>query len=516
MKVYQKLGALCVALSLLFSGCSTGNLAQGEAEQLPAIETSGAPQEDVSAQVVSVMLPSSHQNVGQVLQNVANSQNIQLEIRLADNEPRYTAELVQAMEGEDRPDLYWLPGEFAVYALDASEYYPYNLAVPASGLLLESLASMVPQAFRLFNEEKVYALPVGAYAQGTLVNLPMLAALLGAEDLIALQRDLILCSYEEWQVMQQAIADYLVTPGRYQFSLGGNLYTMPSYRPSEAESLRGLWALATVGNTSYAENGLAAAFSAAYASPAAYLYSDPEMLNEFMQQPLQALYDEIEFETQHMVGHDGALSRGENFSLAREVTAEEAQELFENGSALLWKTDSSVALQIESENTSLAGNMFLIPTKLPFSDENVAGLNQLYSLGIDGYLAVAGGEEAGGAAGQLLVQMFTDEASMQAIQNELWLLPYTEYYPQSPLLRALDESIGIGEYYLMPLAQSSLDTTQQRLGDWIHLNLMSKSEWTEEDEANFFVAAQGMWGEIIPQTELEEETEDPEEEEETQ
>ncbi len=502
MKITQKAGVLCISLVLLFSACRT----------IEPIPNTGFQQNNISAadqstsnniaeqEMVEVMLPSSHQNLGQLLQEIADSQNIHLEIRLAGNEPRYTLELMEAMESDNQPDIYWLAGEFSARVLDESSYYPFNFAVPASGLMLESLASMVPNDFRLLDEEKIYAFPVGAYAQGTLVNLPLLAALLGTEDLVALQRDLILCTYEEWQVMQQAIADYLVTPGRYQFSLGTGLYTMPSYRPQQAETLRGLWALATVGETDYGKNSLETSFAAAYIDPSDYLDSDPSILNELMQQPLEALYAEIEFETQNMVGHDGSLSRGEGFSLAREITAEEAQEFFENGSALFWKTDSQMAMQIERENSDLTQNLFLIPTKMPFSDANIAAVNQMYCLIIDGYLAVAGPEEAGGAAGRLLAQLFTEESSLQAMQTELNLLPFTEFYPQSNVLRALEESVGIGEYYLMPVPTASMLSTRQSMGDWINLNLMDSSEWTEEDKEDFLTAMQGMWGELELET----------------
>ncbi len=508
MKQPSKILLLCLILALFFSACSVpmqNITTQTNESPAPSQEnTSDVENAPPVATSVSVMLPNSHQALGQILQTIANSQNISLEIRLSSNEPRYTLELLEALESDDRPGLYWLPGEFTARALDSSSYYPYNLGASASGVLPQSIASMVPTDFRLLDDDKIYALPVGAYAQGTLVNLPLLAALLGTDDLISLQRDLILCNYEEWQVLQQAVADYLQTPGRYQFTLGGNLYTMPSYRPTQAETLRGIWALATVGDTSYAQNGLGTAFASVYADPADYLDSDPTLLNEFMQLPLETLYNEIEFATQHMVGHDGNLARGESFSLAREVTQEEAQQFFENGSALFWKSDSRQALQIEEENADLTQSLFLIPTKLPFEDNDVAGINQLYSLKIDGYLATVNAKETSGAAGQLLVQLFTEESSLQALQTDLYLLPYTEYYPQSHVLRSLEESVGIGEYYLMPIEPSSLYTTQQRIGDWINLYLMDSAEWTEEDKASFLTAIQSMWGEIVIEPETEE------------
>ncbi len=513
MKHSRKMRALGLALSLLFVSCSAQVETQetalytNENGALPKSSESGSEGDNLEEKPVSIMLPSSQQMLGQMLETTAESQNIEVEIRLAGNEPRYTLELLEAMESDEKPDLYWMPGEFAARVLDESSYYLYNLDVPASGVMLQSVAAMVPADLRLLNEEKTFALPVGAYAQGTLVQLSLLAELLGTEDLIALQRDLILCSYEEWYVMQTAIVDYLETPGRYQFSLGGNLYTMPSYRPSQAETLRGLWALATVGNTAYVQNGITAAFSAAYTDPATYLDSDPELLNDLMQEPLEALYEEIEFETMHMVGHDGSLARGENFTLAREVTEEEAQQFFENGSALLWKCDTRQALQIEEDNPELAGDLFLIPTKLPFENDSVAVINQLYTLEIDGYLAVANAKEANSAAGELLVQWFTQEACLQATQTGLHLLPYTAFYPQSAVLRSLEESVSIGEYYLAPIEPSVLATTQQRMGDWIRLNLMDKSEWTEEDRAAFLTAVQGMWGEIALEPQDSEETE---------
>lgn len=513
-KLWRNTACLVLSLALLTAcavqgdGAQSGSRATGQ-PVADASHTAGGSQPAAGApkegeknglSAVSMMIPSNQQALGELLSRLAKEQNCQLTLRVGANEPRYTLELAEALAGQDAPQLYWLAGEFSGQVLAAAGAAPLDVSATGN-VALDTLARMVPTEMRVLGSEGVYGLPVGVFAEGTLVNLEMLAALLGCEDPATLGRDLIDCSYKEWKTMQQAVAAYLQKPSRYQFRLGGGVYTMPNYRPAEAENLRGLWALPTVGEAGYGKNGLSAVYSAAYADPADYLSSDPADLNLFLEEPLQALLAEIEFETLHMTNEAGALARGENFNLAGEVTAEQAKKLFAEGRALLWKGDSRQALALEDEQPALLGKLFMVPTKLPFENQEVALQNNLYSVGVDGYLCLPGPGAASPEAAALLLQLYTAPAWRSQLEDQLGLLPYTSLFPQRSLLAGLEEAVGLGEYYQQPLPQQSLAVTQQKLGEWLNLNLMGKESWEEQDKADFLVAIQGMLGEIATQVE---------------
>ena len=497
------LALLCMATACVPAAQSQQNAENNSTSVKPTVSqpSSAATSEQPEKPVVKMMLPSSHQALGSLLGRLAEDQGIDLQVLLGANEPRYTLELAEALGGQEPPDLYWMAGEFSARVLETAGVSPYDLKGKVSPMALSALAGMSPEELRLISTDKVYGLPVGLYVQGSLVNLPVLAALLNCKDLQALQRDLVSCSYEEWRVMQQAIADYLEKPGRYQFPLGGGLYTMPSYRPAQAENLRGVWAISTVGTQSYAQNGLSAVFASGYVDPADYLASDPAQTNVILQSPLEALYQAIEWETRFMVNENGAIERGNTLPGEKEITADEAKDLFGKGRALFWKGDSRQALQLEQEYPILSDNLFIIPTKLPFADENVSLLNNLYGAGVDGYLCLSGEQAAGGAAGELLLLLFTSTEGIAAVENQLLLLPYTSVYPQHYLLAQLEQSIGVGDYYLLPLPQDRLNATQGKMADWINLSLMDKAEWEEVDKAAFLTAVQGMIGELNQQEE---------------
>ncbi len=508
-RLKRRLAAITLAFCFLLSGCSTAAAMAPSQTSGPVGSSVGstAPSSSQMAKpagkpVVKMMIPSSQQALGDLLSQLAKEQNMDLQLLVGANEPRYTLELAEALAGEEPPELYWLAGEFSARVLAQAEQTPRKLS-EEKDVALATLAQITPAEMRILGSEAVYGLPLGVYAEGTIVNIETLAALLGSQDLATLQRDLIDCSYKEWKTMQQAVAKYLEKPSRYQFRLGSGVYTMPNYRPPEAEKLRGLWALATVGNAAYTQNGLSAVFSAAYADPADYLDSDPDETSLFLEEPLQALVDEMEFETLHMASEGGALARGDNFALAGEVTSEVAKKLFAEGTALFWKGDTRQALMLETEQPQLQDALFLIPTKMPFENQEVALLNNLYSVGVEGYLCLPGKTTPSDAAKGLLLQLYTAPAWRSAMEEQLHILPYTSLFPSRSLLAGLEEIVGLGEYYLHPLEQRRLSTAQQRAGEWLNLNLMAKAEWSEEDKANLLTAMQAMLGELNLQAEEE-------------
>lgn len=508
---------LAIILAVLFSACSTpktkgqmeaaaastqaagtSSLAALSGAEKPILDGTEEEGNTATKEVVKIMLPASQTTLGTVLTGLAKAQNVNLQVKMGANEPRYTLELAETLLGDDPPDLYWLPSEFAARVLNTADTPPYDLAKNGASAALQALGRMVPEEMRLLDREQVLGLPLGIYAEGTLVNLPLVASLLNCSDLAALQEDLTFCSYEEWKILQTALSDYLVKPGKYQFKLAGNTYTTPGYRPENTKTLRGLWALPTVGEGVYAQNALGVVFASAFVDPADYLDSDPAMTTEFVQDGLKALYTNLEFETLHMVGANGeSLARGENWGENGEVTADQAKELFAQGKALFWKGSSQTGMQIEKEQIKLMGNIALIPTKLPFTNQEVATLNSLQATGLAGYLCLRDEKAADSAAGDMLERLYTDPVYIRALEEELQLLPYTDFYPSSPLLASLAEAVSLGDYYQLPLPQTQLIAVQKRMDDWMNINLMGKADWMEEDKAAFLTAVKGMIGAFV-------------------
>lgn len=490
---------LLVVLILSFLASCTLDLAGSSSSSAPAgsvaapAASSQAEAEEVTEpESLRVLLPTGQTVLEDWLKKYASAQNINLTVESGGKGAQYTQTLLEQLAEETPPDLYFLEGERAARQLLAGGFLPADLQDSSSEPALAALAAMTPPATRLLDGQKVYGMPLGTYAEGTLVNLPMLASLLNTDDLAGLVRNLRDCSYNEWKVLLEAIEAFLEQPKKYGVKLNSQSYTLPRYRPDQASALRGIYANSTTNAAALLVNNLSTAYAAAFLDPADLLDTDVADVPALMEGALDALYDQLEFESQHFATEDGPLARGEAFATAPRISDSDARTMFAEGQALLWKADTREALRLEEEFPALSGKLALIPNKLPIQQEDIAQINTLYGISCGGYLCINPTTAARQPAGRLLVECFTQEEGRTVLEEELFLLPHSDLYPQNTLLAQLDDSFGLGFVYVLPLTRTDLDVPQTRMGEWVYMYLMGKAEWTDEDRASFQVAGQSV------------------------
>lgn len=522
---------LCSLLCLaLLAGCLPQGT-QGQGAPASAAPSSGAsstssgetpqnPPQDQGA--LTVLLPAGEKALAELLQQMAEAEGITLTVREANTAEAYATQAVAALAEQDAPDLLMVSGEGEARVIGA--WTLEDLTGAGTSEAFGAMADMTPAAVRLLEEDKVYGLPLGAYAEGYLVDMEMLAALLGAANTAALQNDLMNSSWEQWSQMLAALEIYLQRPASMRIQLGDGVYNTPSYRPRIAQPLRGIFAFADGTPAAVMESALDAAVYAPYSSPADFLSTDEEQVRDYLFPCLESLYALMDFETLHMARPEGTVFRGEEYAKRPPLTMEEAQAEFGAGTALLYRADSRIGMALEQEYTRVEDRLALLPVKLPppvlpeeedtsasssdsetetddsevteaeetaaeFTAAAIEARNTVLWYGVDGYLCLNAQSPNKAAAQSLLLRLFTTQEGLDGISDSLHLYAITDAMPTSPLAQQVSRLVQTGQGSLLPAPQAILASAGQTIGAFVADDLMDKAEWGEEEAYDFLVTS---------------------------
>lgn len=481
----------CLLAACLLAGCMPGVVAPGSgpASSLsqassPASSSPAPPATGETNTTVQVFLPAEKPALAAVLQQAAEWEGLALQIQTAPAGSEYTARLQQALGEEQPPQLLWLGG-----AADAEAVGTENLVHLANaGNALHALAQMVPPELALGEAESPLGLPVGYYGQGTLVNLALLAPLLGTDDEARLRQNLMQCSWEEWQGLLETIHAYLEKPAKMRVSLAETDYITPRYRPQQAQELRGIFAAPTAQPSAWVKPGLGAAVAAAFENSTAMQQAGSAQREAALEAPLRAFCQQLELETRTLLGEQGAAARGEGFTQLPTLEPTEAGRLFAEGRALLLHANSKTAAQLAEETPALQGRLALLPFKLPLDAEKDA-TNRQIMVSADGYLCLGANAQSQAEAQALLVRLFGSPQGQQLIENQLRLLPFSQTYPTRQPALQLAQCIAAGGFYTPIATEEQMTHAATTMGNWLWNQLMDKEEWSEEDEEAFLATA---------------------------
>ncbi len=494
----------------------------------PAGSASRAAQqpEDEAPVTLSVILPEEKALLGEALAAMAAEDGNGLLLQLAAQGSGYAGAIKEAMGGESPPDIFWLEGEAdAATHFSAGDFYDFGgeAADPA----MRGLAGMAPTPLRAPGGDgtDVAGLPLGYYSEGYLCNLELLAALLSAQSQAALLEDLRACTWNQWEGLVRMIEEYLARPGRIQLRLGSTLYTMAGYRPGIAQRLRGVFAVPTIDAEALVGNALDAAYAAAFESPAAYAAADVDTRSALMRPALSAMQGLLELETLHMTQAAGPLRRGEDFAEQESLTARQARELFTGGTALFMRGDSRTALGFEAENPALAGNLAVIPVKLPppdyqllagtgaeggdsaaeaeneespqsATDAKVAGAiaenNKRLAVEADGYLCMSAATPSAKAGQSLLLRLYATGMGQREIESGQHLYAFSVPNPRAALMRQVAAGLGEGKPPVVP--GGTLQRARNTIGGYVQQSLMQEYVWETAQKNGFLTTASAALG----------------------
>lgn len=535
--------SLLLAAGLL-CGCAGGTQAPQGPDTPPVRQQLAAP--PTQAVELRVFLPAGQTALATALQRLAAADGNTLNVQTTVTGSLYPSTLEAALLGDEAPDLFWLETDEEATQLQT---YTANLLQEGQGPLVQALAALVPGAARLVQEEAVYGLPVGWFAQGYLVNIELLAALLGTQNQGQLLRDLQACSYAEWEQMMRTIENYLARPAAMQVQLAGAAYTMPVVRPAAAQPLRGIFATPTGNAAALCGNALDALYALCLAEYPALAQADSQQKAAWLHPALTSLLGLLELETTHMTQKNGTLRRGEGYSEQPTISTQEAAALFAEGTALFYRADSREGHTLEAEYPALEGRLALVPIKLPAptqppeedappwagtddapqtdddSGENdeeeqptapevdpdtdpdtilqrleaaVAQSNRRLWYASDGYLCLNANAQQMYVAQSLLLRLYTTQEGQAALADEVALQPFSQAYPAALLMQCVLQPATAGQAPL-PFGQGANTAAQTQIGTHLQQQMMDTYTWSEEQRIEFLHDALSAMGASLAQ-----------------
>lgn len=520
----------CLALACL-AGCGTVPQSTTPTAPAPARTTPTAPMEPATRTPgeVTILLPTGREDIARILADIGAEDGITVRMTTKPAGSTYTAALQQALEGETPPELYWVEGTAQDAVLEEAGLMA-DLMAPGQSPSVAALASMVPQESRLLREKQVLGLPLGYTAQGYLVNIELLAALLGAEDIVTLARDLYACTARQWQYLVETLQAYLQSPARIQLKIADNTYTTPAYRPAAARPLRGMFAVPEREEGPFVAAALNAAVNAAFADRDDWEALSSQEKSARLAQVLPALLALFDLETLYMGTEESAVWRGEDFPNRARPGLQEATALLEGGSVLMLRCDSRTALAMETG--PLAGKLALLPIKLQVpqtmedeeeaqdtseaeaeedpnednydADDAAAAMaenGERLAYATDGYLCLTPGAAGRTHAENLLLRLYTTPAGTNAITGRLGLYPFTGAMPQGLIQQQLWQAALGGKGRLSVLPASLSEKAEAPMGKLLYDSMMPAAEWDAALQQSFYsacYAALGLPYEYIP------------------
>ncbi len=494
-----------------------------------------------SAGSLRVLLPAESDVLAGLLAQMAEAEGIALTVLAAHDTEAYIAQVLAALAEPDAPDMVFLEGYSDAQVVGAWQLE--DLAGTESPAPLAALARLVPTGSRLLENSRVYGLPLGWRAEGYLVDMDMLAALLGASSPAQLLADVQKATWAQWSQMLAALEIYLARPAMMRVPLGDNAYITPARRPQIARPLRGIFAFADAAPEAMMQSALDAALYAPYENPRDWLRVPETEKRELLFPSLEALYALMDFETLHMARTEGAVYRGPDYLVHPALSREEAGELFGEGTALLYRADTQTGFALAQAHPRLEGRLALLPVKLPppvlAAEEGGAdGTEDASSSQSAGASGSSGGEtqtetpeeeaaeetaarrtaagieahnsrcwySAGGylcvnmqsinkeAAQALLLRLFTTREGAEGIQSGLHLHPFGQLLPQDGLSAQLAGMAATTESPLLPAPESILAGAGQAIGAHVATQLIGVEEWDEEEAYGFLVASMEALG----------------------
>ncbi len=528
--------AFCILICVsLLCGClpsPTQSQSQTFTSVSQATNDSLTPQENTE-KTVNVTLPQSMAAFGTLLEQLGEEDGIKIVVKTIEGSG-YALATKATMVTDNAPDIFWVENNDdaqAIGGIDALASIDEDTVSP----LLVGVAELIPQAEYILDDDEVYGLSLGAVAEGYLVNIEVLAALLGADNANILLQDLENCSFEQFEFMIKGLELYLTQPGRMRLPIGSNQYQTPDYRPTVAQPSRGVFAVAD----GEGENLMQEVLPATLHIAGEMVKDETELTTkqEVIDEALISLLTIMDMETMHMGRSEGAMWRGEDYvSLDIANSNEDAIEQFAQGASLFLRTDTRTGFQLEEEYPHLKDKLALVPIKfpLPYDDEDeelaeedvsededdekteeeleeeerIAAeaeekqqVFEMYSTQFwpsnGGYLCLSEQGTQNTAAQNLLLRLFTTQQGIDGIKETLYLQPFVDIYPNTLLSNQVME-IHTNEEAAREFQNSdTLQRAQEDIGDYIITELMGKIEWDEEDYDDFIAMASAEVGILV-------------------
>ncbi len=300
---------------------------------------------------------------------------------------------------------------------------------------LSSLTSKIPAGLHLSSAGiGNYGIPLMLEGYGYIFDKTMLSDIFGEENSEKIAADLKTCSFTEFEGFAAAVDTWITAPSAAEITLNGNKYTFAAEKTGKAVNLTGVFSLnneSTRALEHLLSTGLAAKFASRYEVMTAI-----EGAVERMEPVLKAYAAALDFQTNHIAGAEGTISRGEEFT-GGDYNYSTSIDLFTRGNALFYPGGTSDTEDFEKSSEGFSENLDIIPMKLPLSEEDVTAsgmtaekLDRSIVIGSRYYLAInpKAEEKLSSAARDFITWIYSDEAGKTAYSSAFGGVPFNFEY----------------------------------------------------------------------------------------
>ena len=300
---------------------------------------------------------------------------------------------------------------------------------------LSSLTTKIPAGLHLSSAGiGNYGIPLMLEGYGYIFDKGMLSDIFGAENSEKLANDLRSCSFTEFEGFVAAVDTWISAPSAAEITLNGNKYTFSAEKTGRAKNLTGVFSLNNE-STRALEHLLSTALAAKFQSRYEIMSAAEEAVSG-MENVLKAYAEVLDFQTSHIAGAEGTVSRGEEFT-GGDYNYSTSVDLFTRGNALFYPGGTSDTADFEKSSAGFSENLDIIPMKLPLSDEDITAsgmtaekLQSSIVIGSRYYLAVnpKADENLSAAAKDFINWIYNDEAGKTAYSSAFGGVPFNFEY----------------------------------------------------------------------------------------
>lgn len=338
-----------------------------------------------------------------------------------------------------------------------------------------------------------FGIPYNVEGYGYIADTEMLASLVGEENLDAFISDLRAASYDEFQVMIEAMQRYIDNYSSDEFPLNGTPYKL-LYNPTEkSEKLTGVFSVAGSEKWTYGDHLINIVIDTAFANPSAADAATDEQIDG-MRGALMAYAEVLDLKSSHTAGDNGPLERGPEFINSTTNGYDAAVQKFAESKAIFLKQGNWVYTNIEKANPDIVDTLTFIPVKFPFKDSDIQvngltadHMNSSIPVFVPNYYAINAkvSKKEQEMAEDFLVWLNETPTGQKFITKDMAFIPYNADPATTKLGNSLGNSIVAYMKEDKTLTNSYAGAPTGYTGDTVGLKIMeeylTKPEWTQAD-----------------------------------
>ena len=411
------------------------------------------------------------------------------------------------INSEYPPDIYTISSMDELKRWQQSEsVWDFNNATEEN---FKEVVNNIPLGLRLStNNSDSFGVPATIEGYGYLMDLKMLASLVGEDKYHKVLNDLKKCSYEEFEYFVDALNYYINSEVSSEFTLNEKTYSFADSKGELSKNLKSVFSFPGGDSKicgSYLMNPI---LSSVFGTAAeAYIANDTSI--ESLSSPLMKFAQQLDLISSSVASDTGVLTRGADFISTSKNGSVQSIKNFINGRSLFLIASTSDYERLSIFDSSLSKRCVFIPIKVAVNenDVNLEGkefnnnLNKSINVTIPRYYCINGSssDEEKKAAQDFLVWFKTSDLAQKYVVSEFGYVPYDiedGSVLDNPLDRSLIEYVKENKFLPPVFMGAPGSWCQEVMGKYIINTLFTKPVWSLEDYESLVDYGLGKWKEL--------------------